>query len=273
MWGRSQTQRSSCGLIAGMNTQRTQISVNPMQSAEHTLPTAGSAANRAERGKHPSSWNHLLRRPLILFSALLVAAAGLSFPFVWQGWVDSQYGKLVYSAADVPNERVALVLGARVYASGRLSGMLRDRVETAVALYKAGKVEKLLMSGDNSSLEYNEPDAMMAHAVAMGVPAADIQPDYAGRRTYDSCYRARAIFEVEAAVIVTQAFHLPRALFLCNQLGVQSVGVAADQRQYDPRSIAWSEGREIPATFFALLDVIRRGPPAVLGDPIPLSEP
>ena len=92
---------------------------------------------------------------------------------------------------------MALVLGARVYANGRLSGMLRDRVETAVALYKAGKVQKLLMSGDNSSLEYNEPDAMMAHAVAMGVPPEDIQPDYAGRRTYDSCYRASAIFQVE----------------------------------------------------------------------------
>jgi SanA protein len=74
-------------------------------------------------------------------------------------------------------------------------------------------------------------------------------------------------------VIVTQAFHLPRALFLCNQLGVQSVGVAADQRPYDPRSIAWSETREVPATFFALLDVIRRAEPAVLGDPIPLDAP
>jgi SanA protein len=74
-------------------------------------------------------------------------------------------------------------------------------------------------------------------------------------------------------VIVTQAFHLPRALFLCNQLGVEAVGVAADQRRYDPRSLAWSETREVPATFFALLDVIRRAEPAVLGDPIPLSEP
>jgi SanA protein len=244
-----------------------------MRSAEHPLNAATALATPATGRKQQGIWGRLLQRPLILFCALFVSAAGLAFPFVWQGWVDSQYGRLIYSAADVPDERVALVLGARVYATGRLSGMLRDRVETAVALYKAGKVQKLLMSGDNSSLEYNEPDAMMAHAIAMGVPAADVQPDYAGRRTYDSCYRARAIFQVESAVIVTQAFHLPRALFLCNQLGVQSVGVAADQRQYDPRSIAWSESREVPATFFALLDVIRRAPPAVLGDPIPLSEP
>jgi SanA protein len=244
-----------------------------MRSAEHPLNAVSTLPKSAGANKKQGFLSRLLRRPLILFSAVLVGAAGLAFPFVWQGWVDAQYGKLIYSAADVPGERVALVLGARVYANGRLSSMLRDRVETAVALYKEGKVQKLLMSGDNSSLEYNEPDAMVAHAVARGVPAEDVQPDYAGRRTYDSCYRARAIFQVEAAVIVTQAFHLPRALFLCNQLGVQSVGVAADQRQYDPRSITWSESREVPATFFALLDVIRRAPPAVLGDPIPLSEP
>jgi SanA protein len=244
-----------------------------MRSAQHPLNAATALANPANRRQEQKSVGRLLRRPLILFSALLVSAAAVSFPFVWQGWVNSQYSQLVYSAAEVPSERVALVLGARVYASGRLSGMLRDRVETAVALYKAGKVQKLLMSGDNSSLEYNEPDAMMAHAVAMGIPAEDVQPDYAGRRTYDSCYRAGAIFQVKSAVIVTQAFHLPRALFLCNQLGVQSVGVAADQRRYDSRSIAWSETREVPATFFALLDVIRRAPPAVLGDPIPLSDP
>lgn len=214
-----------------------------------------------------------LRRPLVLLSVLIACTAGLAFPFVWQSWVQTQYGTAIYSAADVPPQRVALVLGARVYSNGRLSGMLRDRVETAVALYKADKVQKLLMSGDNSSLDYNEPDAMTAHAIALGVPAEDIQPDYAGRRTYDSCYRAKAIFAVESLVIVTQAFHLPRALFLCNQLGIPSVGVAADQAVYDPRSLAWSETREVPATFFALLDILRRAPPAVLGDPIPLSEP
>lgn len=251
-----------------------------MRSAEHPLNALPAATGRAtgsatasQAPARPAQRRGLLRHPWLLLSVVLTSLAGLVFPFAWQGWVQAQYSPAIYSAADVPAERVALVLGARVYSSGRLSGMLRDRVETAVALYKAGKVQKLLMSGDNSSLEYNEPDAMMAHAIALGVPAEDIQPDYAGRRTYDSCYRAREIFQVESLVIVTQAFHLPRALFLCNQLGIPSVGVAADQAVYDPRSLAWSETREVPATFFALLDVIRRAPPAVLGDPIPLSEP
>lgn len=244
------------------------MSMSAIRSLEHPLNILQTAVP-AQRGR---GWGPL-RRPWLLLSVVLTSVAGLLFPFVWQGWVQAQYTPSIYSVAEAPPERVALVLGARVYGDGRLSGMLRDRVETAVALYQAGKVQKLLMSGDNSSLEYNEPDAMMAYAIGMGVPAEDIQPDYAGRRTYDSCYRAKAIFQVESLVIVTQAFHLPRALFLCNQLGIPAVGVPADQSTYDPRSLAWSETREVPATFFALLDVIRRAPPAVLGDPIPLSEP
>lgn len=200
--------------------------------------------------------------------ALLVA---LTFPFLWRAWVEHTYASAIYTLEEAPSARVALVLGARVYPDGRLSPMLADRVDTAVALYKAGKVEKLLMSGDNSLEDYNEPGAMMAHAIRQGVPAEDIQPDYGGRRTYDSCYRARHIFQVEEAIIVTQEFHLPRALFLCKSLGITATGVVADRRQYHPRSLAWSEARETPATFAALLDILRRSPPPVLGDPIPIQ--
>ena len=213
----------------------------------------------------------LWRRWRIGVAVVVLCSGMLILPLLWQAWVQSHYGPFIYTADNVPPQRVAIVLGARVYPNGRLSGMLRDRVETAVALYKAGKVQKILMTGDNSVPDYNEPDAMKAHAVALGVPAADIQPDYGGRRTYDSCYRARQIFEVDSAIVVTQAFHLPRALFLCDQLGLSAVGVAADQRVYDPRSVAWSETREVPATLTALLDVIRREPPPILGAPIPLD--
>ena len=97
---------------------------------------------------------------------------------------------LTSRSTSAPNEQAAIVYGARVYPSGRLSGMLRDRVDAAVALYMAGKVDKLLVSGDNSTAEYDEPGAMMAYAIAQGVSAEDIQPDYGGRRTYDTCYRA-----------------------------------------------------------------------------------
>jgi SanA protein len=110
---------------------------------------------------------------------------------------------------------------------------------------------------------------MMAHAIERGVDPADIQPDYGGRRTYDSCYRAKHVFQVSEAILVTQAFHLPRALLLCSGLGLESTGVMADRRTYDPRSITWSEMREIPALVAALTDLIRRTPPPILGEPIP----
>ncbi len=96
---------------------------------------------------------------------------------------------------------------------------LQDRVQTAANLYFAGKVEKLLMSGDNRFVDYNEPAVMRKVALSLGVPEEAIVLDYAGRRTYDTCYRAKAIFGVTEAILVTQAFHLPRAIYLCNRLG------------------------------------------------------
>jgi len=217
---------------------------------------------------------NMWKRRILIWSgigAALLVVAFLGITWLWPAWVDSQYAATIVPVTAAPSERVAIVFGARVYTSGRLSGMLRDRVDTAIELYKAGKVQKLLLSGDNQFAEYNEPGAMMEYAIAQGIPAEDIQPDYGGRRTYDSCYRAKQVFQVESAILVTQRFHLPRALFLCEHLGIEAVGVVADRRPYDPRSVAYSETREIPALAVALFDVIRRAPPPVLGAPIPLQ--
>lgn len=217
---------------------------------------------------------HLRRLPRRVWLGLLLAL-GITgvclFPWLWRWWVTERYTDSIYSIEDSPPARVAIVFGARVYGNGRLSAMLRDRVDTAIALYRAGKVDKLLVSGDNRFVDYNEPGAMMAYAIEQGVPAEAIQPDYGGRRTYDTCYRAAAVFQVEDAILVTQEFHLPRALLLCDNLGLDVVGVRADQRTYDPRSIAWSETRELAALLAALVDLVRRTPPPVLGDPIPLD--
>ncbi len=209
--------------------------------------------------------------------ALLVIAGGglsviafLAFLCLWPWGVDRYYKRFVYWPDDVPPTRVAIVFGARIYPDGRLSAMLQDRVETAAQLYHAGKVQKLLLSGDNRFAHYNEPERMMDYALDRGVPAEDIQLDYAGRRTYDTCYRAKAIFQLQSAVLVTQDFHLPRALFTCRSLGVEAVGVTADLRPYDHRSIRWSRLREFLATIIAFFDVIRRQPAPVLGDPIPI---
>lgn len=213
-----------------------------------------------------------MRQSLLIAVGFVLLLVGLfAFPFLWRGWVERAYGAQIVAAEAVQPARVGIVFGARVYGNGRLSAMVRDRVDTAVALYQAGKVEKLLFSGDNSSAEYNEPADMMAYAAQQGVPLEDMQPDYGGRRTYDTCYRAQAIFAVEQAVLVTQQFHLPRALFTCSMLGMQVQGVAADRRIYHPRSIEWSESREVPATVVALLDVVRRAPPPIMGEPIPIQ--
>ena len=133
-----------------------------------------------------------------------------------------------FAMDNVPAERVAIVFGAGLRYDGTPTAILKDRVETAVQLHQQGKVDKLLMSGDNRVAEYNEPEAMRQYALELGIPEEDIVLDYAGRRTYDTCYRANAIFQVQSAILVTQSFHLPRALFLCNWFGVESTGVKAN---------------------------------------------
>jgi len=209
-------------------------------------------------------------RKWILIIAGLTIGMGV-FLLLWPWLVDRYYQRFVYTPDDVPVEQVAIVFGARVYSDGRLSAMLQDRVETAVQLYHAGKVQKLLMSGDNRYADYDEPGQMMAYAISRGVPAENIQPDYAGRRTYDTCYRAKAVFQLNSAVLVTQDFHLPRALFTCRNLGVEAVGVSADLRAYHPMSMRWSTTREFLATLRALVDVVRQQPAPVLGAPIPIG--
>lgn len=165
---------------------------------------------------------------------------------------------------------VAIVFGAGLWRDGTPTPVLRDRVETAAELYFAGKVEKLLMSGDNSRQDYNEPQAMRDYAISLGVPDAVIALDYAGRRTYDTCYRARDIFGIRSAILVTQSFHLPRAIYTCNALGIKATGVPADQLDYRKGSLAYWNLREIPASLVALWEVHISKPLPVLGDPEPI---
>jgi len=176
----------------------------------------------------------------------------------------------IYEAGDSPRKRVAIVFGAGLRRDGTPTAILRDRVETAVNLYFSGKVEKILMSGDNRFENYNEPEAMRQYALSLGVPAQAIALDYAGRRTYDTCYRAKAIFGVENALLVTQKFHLPRALFLCRALGLDAAGVEANQRTYRNESLLIWNIREQLATISAFVDVYVSNPVPVLGDPEPL---
>jgi len=169
-----------------------------------------------------------------------------------------------------PQRPVAIVFGAGLMRDGSPTAVLRDRVETAAELYFAGKVQKILMSGDNRFVEYNEPGAMRTYALELGVPDSDIVLDYAGRRTYDTCYRAKEIFGVDQALLVTQRFHLPRALIICNGLGIDGTGVAADRRTYRRSSLGIWNLRELPATLVAFIDTFLTHPLPVLGEKEPI---
>jgi SanA protein len=187
-------------------------------------------------------------------------------------WIEHKTRDRIYvHVEDVPSRAVAIVLGAGLWADGSITPVLADRVATAADLYQAGAVRVLLFSGDNRFVGYNEPQAMFEYAVRLGVPEDAIVLDYAGRRTYDSCYRARAIFGVDRALVVTQRFHAPRALYLCDALGLDAVAAVADRQNYAPRRFVW-ETREYLALALAWWDVNVRHPVPVLGEPLPIGE-
>ncbi len=207
---------------------------------------------------------------MFLYILLILCVLGillLTIPRLITGL--AAHGK-IYSTSEVPVHRVAIVFGAGLWRNGTPTPVLTDRVTTAAHLYFSGKVEKLLFSGDNRFVEYNEPEAMRQLALSLGVPSDAIVRDYAGRRTYDTCYRAKAIFGVEQAILVTQAFHMPRALYLCNHLGVESVGVTSDMRAYTRLAMLYWNMRELLATTEALWDIHIAHPLPVLGNQEPI---
>ncbi len=219
------------------------------------------------RGRKGPRWKRWLVAAVLL--AVLLPILGLvTMLGIRQHMRSTAAPQMFASAEELPVGQgdVALVLGARILARGELSAMLQDRVETAVALYRAGKVKKLLMSGDNSEIYYNEPTAMRRVAIAMGVPADDVVRDFAGFSTYDSMYRARDVFGQSRVVIVTQEFHLPRAIYIARSLGLQAVGVIADRRTYTARSMRRSNLREVGACALAFFETnFTRPKPRYLG--------
>jgi vancomycin permeability regulator SanA len=146
----------------------------------------------------------------------------------------------LYSEADVPAAPVALVLGAAVLPDGRPSAFLAGRLDVAQRLYAAGKVQAILVSGDNMAPEYNEPDAMRTYLLNAGVPAEKVVADYAGFDTYDSCVRAQRVFNVSELIVVTQDYHLPRAVATCRRLGLVASGVGDETARQYTRS--WRSG-------------------------------
>jgi vancomycin permeability regulator SanA len=168
--------------------------------------------------------------------------------------------------AQVPQRDTALVLGAGVLPDGTPTPYLKWRVQTGVALYKAGKVHKVLMSGDNSNDHYNEPLVMKQYAISLGMNAADIILDYAGFNTYDSCYRVGAVFKQKSVTVVSQAYHVPRAVATCQALGADAIGVSA-QRSGRDFTVSYLL-REILATNKAVFQMLVKPQPTVGGSPV-----
>jgi SanA protein len=207
---------------------------------------------------------------LALAAALLTGAAATAFIH----YRVHRYDRLMVRAAEANTDgwekpRVAIVFGASVHPNGDLSQMLEDRVETAIALYRAGKVDRILVSGDNRRPEYNEPKAMADYLTSHAVAPQDVVIDYAGRSTYETCLRAREIFGLRRALLVTQEFHLPRALYLAHSLGLDAVGVVADRQDYGFGN-SYQQTRELLAEVKAFLNVHLLPPPTLLGEKLPI---
>lgn len=206
----------------------------------------------------PAGWAAIL----LMAALLLVMACDFA--------VQRSASGLVYrNAAEVPAAPVAVIFGAKVFPDGTLSAVLRERVEAGIRLYQAGRVRKLLMTGDNGRVEYDEVSAMKRYAVTRGIPAPDIVRDFAGFRTYDSCYRAREIFGIRRAVLVTQEYHLYRALYTARGLGIDAVGFAAAPGM-GAEEMQVNRRRELLSRMACLADVALRHPPRFLGPPEPL---
>jgi SanA protein len=177
---------------------------------------------------------------------------------------------IVTTYTDVQEAQTIIILGASVRSDGSLSSVLKERLDTGISLYRIDKAPKILLSGDNSTPRYNEVEAMRKYLVAHDVPEEDIFMDYAGFDTYDTMYRARDVFQVKSAIIVTQPFHLSRSVYIARRLGIDAQGYRNPShvlKSYD-RAIY----REWLARVKAVWEVeISRPKPKFLGQPIPIT--
>ena len=172
-------------------------------------------------------------------------------------------------ATTLSNTDCILVLGCLVKENGTPSDMLTDRLNTGIALYQAGTAPKLLMSGDHGRKEYDEVSVMKQYAINAGVLSSDIFMDHAGFSTYESIYRAKEIFGVKKVLIVTQEYHLYRALYVAQQFGIDAYGVSADNRTYVEQTMR--EGREVLARIKDFGMALFRPKPTYLGEAISVS--
>ncbi len=182
-------------------------------------------------------------------------------PFLWVQGV----GQSRVRGDEVPVRDVALVLGAGLRPDGTPSTFLRRRLDAAAELYAAGTVRVILVSGDNSTVSHDEPTAMRDWLVDRGVPEDAVVRDFAGFDTHDTCVRAHEVFGVTSAVVITQDYHLRRALFSCTQAGIDAVGKGVSSSSVEPAKAVMYRVRELPASLKAAWDALTGREPVHLG--------
>jgi SanA protein len=190
----------------------------------------------------------------LFWVALPIALAALIGPRVT---LARRYTRSIVTSGDAPSRSTAIVFGAGLRRDGTPTQVLADRVATAAGLYHQGKVQWLFLSGSTRGEGYDEAEAMRALAIALGVDPQAILMDKQGTRTLETCLRARKAFGIQSALLVTQRFHLPRAMVLCKALGIRADGVQADLSHYSTRSRWLWELRELPASLVAVIDAAR----------------
>ena len=206
-----------------------------------------------------------MKRVMVIAFVVVLLGLGLPNLIVWSGGRGA-----TDDPAQVPGAQAALVLGAQVMPNGKPSSMLADRITAAEELYRTGRVEKLLLSGDHGRVSYDEVGTMRRILLARGIPAEDIFTDHAGFDTWDSAQRARRVFNVRSAVVVTQGFHMARALYDARHAGLEATGYIADRRSYG-RVMPRLRVREAAARVKTLADVVTGADPHFLGAQIPIS--
>ncbi|HRP88913.1 MAG TPA: ElyC/SanA/YdcF family protein [Edaphocola sp.] len=191
-----------------------------------------------------------------IWSVLLFLAIGMGIV----GYMEQITRPLIYRQVEkVPNKYVAIVFGAGIQRNGLPSKYLKDRLDAGIRLYNSKKVQRILLSGDNGTKYYNELKVMKKYMVDAGVSANDIFVDYAGFDTYSSIYRAKNIFKVDQAVLVTQAYHLRRAVYIADKMGMDVVGFSADKGTY--KNTKRNLIREQLAKIKSFFDVLRNRKP------------
>lgn len=228
--------------------------------------------NRRTKGESRAERKLNKRLGIVLLALILLVVFGVGTVISINAYVKSRVKEQIVTqeeAITVQDVDCILVLGCLVKNNGEPSHMLEDRLRRAVELYHAGVAPKILMSGDHGQKEYNEVEAMKQYAIEQGVPSEDIFMDHAGFSTYESCYRAKEIFGVEKVILVTQEYHLYRALYIADKLGLEVYGVNADYRTYINQKMR--DIREILARVKDFFYVVFRPEPTYLGEEIPIS--